>query len=204
MLDFGVEPGPTTRSRGSAISMMTARSTWISVRTLLPRADRWTPACALLSRVTTAATPHSVRRAGLRWPSSTCSSDSSLGADRDWERAEIGLGVAVPLRRDVLWVTLAGGSDLGSDLPADRAFALGGPGSFPGSRARRAARRWLLDCRHELSVEGEGGAVDPQSRALRGHPARRRARSTIASMTGIQRTSTADRCFSPVAHWSAR
>jgi NTE family protein len=59
-------------------------------------------------------------------------SDDSLGADQDWERAELGIGVALPLRRDVVWLTLAGGSDLGSDLPADRAFALGGPGSFPG------------------------------------------------------------------------
>jgi NTE family protein len=59
-------------------------------------------------------------------------SDDSLGADQDWERAEMGVGIAVPLRRDVLWVTAAGGSDLGSNLPADRAFALGGPGSFPG------------------------------------------------------------------------
>jgi NTE family protein len=58
--------------------------------------------------------------------------DDSVGGDRDWERAELGLGVAVPLRRDVLWVTAAGGTHLGSDLPADRAFALGGPGSFPG------------------------------------------------------------------------
>jgi NTE family protein len=59
-------------------------------------------------------------------------SDTGLGADRDWDRAELGVGIAVPLRRDVLWVTAAGGSDLGSNLPADRAFALGGPGSFPG------------------------------------------------------------------------
>ena len=59
-------------------------------------------------------------------------SDRSLGADRHWERAELGVGVAVPFRRDVLWVTLAGGSDLSGDLPADRTFALGGPGSFPG------------------------------------------------------------------------
>jgi NTE family protein len=58
--------------------------------------------------------------------------DESFGGDRDWERAELGLGVAVPLRRDVLWVTAAGGSRLGSSLPPDRAFALGGPGSFPG------------------------------------------------------------------------
>ncbi len=32
----------------------------------------------------------------------------------------------------MLWVTLAGGSDLSGKLPGDRAFALGGPGSFPG------------------------------------------------------------------------
>jgi NTE family protein len=59
-------------------------------------------------------------------------SSESLGGERSWERAELGLGLAVPFRGDVLWVTLAGGSDLGSDLPQDRAFALGGPGSFPG------------------------------------------------------------------------
>ena len=59
-------------------------------------------------------------------------SDSSMGGDRDWERAEIGIGMAVPLRRDVLWLTVAGGSDLGSDLPGDRAFSVGGPDSFPG------------------------------------------------------------------------
>jgi len=56
----------------------------------------------------------------------------SLGADRDWERVELGIGAALPLRRDVLWLTLAGGTDLDGDLPADRMFALGGPGSFPG------------------------------------------------------------------------
>jgi NTE family protein len=59
-------------------------------------------------------------------------SSESLGGERSWERAELGLGLAVPFRGDVLWVTLAGGSDLGSDLPLDRTFALGGPGSFPG------------------------------------------------------------------------
>lgn len=56
----------------------------------------------------------------------------SLDADRHWERVELGVGAAVPFRRDVLWVTLAGGSALSGDLPPDRTFALGGPGSFPG------------------------------------------------------------------------
>jgi len=61
-------------------------------------------------------------------------SDDSMGGDRNWERAEIGLGLAVPLRRlqDVIWLSLAGGTDLGSDLPADRTFSVGGPDSFPG------------------------------------------------------------------------
>jgi NTE family protein len=60
------------------------------------------------------------------------SADDSLGGDQDWQRAELGLGLAVPVRKDVVWVTLAGGSDLDTDLPLDRTFMLGGPGSFPG------------------------------------------------------------------------
>ena len=59
-------------------------------------------------------------------------SEDSLGADQDWERIEIGLGLAVPVRSDVIWMTLAGGSNLNSDLPGDRTFRIGGPGSFPG------------------------------------------------------------------------
>ena len=58
--------------------------------------------------------------------------DDSLGSDRDWERVEAGVGAALPVRQDVVWLTLAGGSDLGSTLPPDRFFTLGGPGSFPG------------------------------------------------------------------------
>jgi NTE family protein len=60
-------------------------------------------------------------------------SEEKLGADRDWERIELGVGMAVPvLKRDVVWLTMAGGSNLGSDLPDDRTFNIGGPGSFPG------------------------------------------------------------------------
>jgi NTE family protein len=59
-------------------------------------------------------------------------SDESLGADRTWDRGEAGVGMAIPIRADVVWVTLAGGTDFGERLPPDRAFALGGPGSFPG------------------------------------------------------------------------
>ena len=59
-------------------------------------------------------------------------SDESLGASRDWERIEAGVGLTVPFRKDVIWATFAGGSDLGNGLPADRAFMIGGPSSFPG------------------------------------------------------------------------
>jgi NTE family protein len=59
-------------------------------------------------------------------------SDDSLGGDRTWDRGEMGVGMAIPVRSDVVWVTLAGGTDFGNPLPPDRAFGLGGPGSFPG------------------------------------------------------------------------
>jgi len=57
-------------------------------------------------------------------------SDDSLGSDRNWERGELGVGLAVPFRRNIWWITAAGG--VSSDLPGDRMFTLGGPGSFPG------------------------------------------------------------------------
>ena len=59
-------------------------------------------------------------------------SNEDLGSDRNWQRAELGLGVAVPFRRNIWWITAAGGTGLGGDLPTDRHFTLGGPGSFPG------------------------------------------------------------------------
>jgi NTE family protein len=73
--------------------------------------------------------------------------DDSLGADRDWQRAEIGAGIAIPLRRDVIWVSAAGGSDLDDSLPPDRKFALGGPASLPGLELGelRADSYWIID-----------------------------------------------------------
>jgi NTE family protein len=74
-------------------------------------------------------------------------SDTSLGADRDWERIEAGLGIAVPIKGDIVWITAAGGTDFNSGLPLDRDFALGGPGSFPGLPldALRAREYWTLN-----------------------------------------------------------
>jgi NTE family protein len=90
-------------------------------------------------------------------------SSDSLGADNNWEKAELGLGMAVPVHNDVVWVTLGGGSDLGSKLPADRYFMLGGPGSFPGYELGelRAPEYWtasgsyLWKIKDILSVRGQ-------------------------------------------------
>ncbi len=92
-------------------------------------------------------------------------SDDSLGGDQDWQRVEMGVGLALPVRKaqDVVWVTLAGGSDLGTDLPVDRFFMLGGAGSFPGYELGewRTAEYWsasgsyLWKLKDILSVRGQ-------------------------------------------------
>jgi NTE family protein len=73
-------------------------------------------------------------------------SNDNFGAQRNWQRAEMGFGIAVPFLSDVLWLGAAGGSGLGSKLPADRLFALGGPASPPGYQLYelRAAAYWTV------------------------------------------------------------
>lgn len=75
----------------------------------------------------------------MRW-------SGSMGADRNWQRAEFGIGTAVPFYHDVLWIAAAGGSRLGSNLPADRLFGLGGPVSLPGYELYelRAGAYWTI------------------------------------------------------------
>jgi NTE family protein len=71
---------------------------------------------------------------------------TSLGGDRDWRRLEAGARLALPVRGDVIWLTAAGGTGLGSQLPGDRFFTLGGPGSFPGLQLAefRAPEYWTV------------------------------------------------------------
>jgi NTE family protein len=75
-------------------------------------------------------------------------SSDSLGADRNWNRIEGGFRSAVPFARSAMWVSVAGGSSFGDDtLPADRAFALGGPRTLPAYQydELRARSYWLAD-----------------------------------------------------------
>jgi NTE family protein len=74
-------------------------------------------------------------------------SDRGVGADRDWQRLEAAARKGIPVSRMMLWLTVAGGTDLGSELPADQAFSLGGPQSFRGYEPGeiRAREYWTVD-----------------------------------------------------------
>ena len=58
--------------------------------------------------------------------------DDTFGSDRDWERLEAGIRKAISIGKYVTWLSLAGGTDLDSDLPEDRLFSLGGSRVLPG------------------------------------------------------------------------
>jgi NTE family protein len=79
--------------------------------------------------------------------------DDSTGSDRNWERAELGVGVALPFRRNIWWITAAGG--VSSDLPGDRLFTLGGPGSFPGYELGelRVGGYWTVGTSYLLNIK---------------------------------------------------
>ena len=57
--------------------------------------------------------------------------DESFGSDRNWDRLEVAARKAISIGKYLTWLTLAGGSDLGTDLPPDRLFSLGGPQVLP-------------------------------------------------------------------------
>ncbi len=82
-------------------------------------------------------------------------SNGNLGARRDWQRAEFGIGTAVPFYHDVLWLAAAGGSRLGSNLPADRLFGLGGPVSLPGYELYqlRAGAYWTVNASYLWQIK---------------------------------------------------
>jgi NTE family protein len=58
--------------------------------------------------------------------------DDTFGSDRDWERLEAGIRKSISIGKYVTWLSLAGGTDLDSDLPQDRYFSLGGSRVLPG------------------------------------------------------------------------
>ena len=73
--------------------------------------------------------------------------DDSLGSDRNWDRMEVAVRKAISIGKYVTWLSLAGGSDLGSDLPEDRRFSLGGPRVLPALQhdELRVAEYWVAE-----------------------------------------------------------
>ncbi len=74
--------------------------------------------------------------------------DESLGAERNWQRIEAGIRKGMPWGKNAVWLGLAGGTDPGGDeLPADRAFSLGGPRSLAAYQfdELRVRSYWLVD-----------------------------------------------------------
>jgi NTE family protein len=161
LVDFGANVGKFAQARVGYIytKRNVAVDTGLAVIPETKRDDAGITVSAIYDSRDTAFSPTRGIAAALEY----FDSDESLGAESDWQRIEAGLGLAVPFRSDVIWLTLAGGSDLGTDLPADRTFALGGPGSFPGYelgeiRARdywttRASYLWKI--RDILSIRGQ-------------------------------------------------
>jgi len=92
---------------------------------------------------------------GVAFSTEYMDSDESLGADREWKRLEAGLGAALPVRRDIVWLTLGAGSNQGSDLPEDRYFSIGGPGSFPGYQLGevRSEKYWIASASYLWEVK---------------------------------------------------
>ena len=74
---------------------------------------------------------HTFATSGLSAAIEYHQSDESLGSDRELEAARGGLRRAVPIGDDLVWISVAGGTDLGDGLPADRLFSLGGPRTLP-------------------------------------------------------------------------
>jgi NTE family protein len=145
-LDFGVNINNQAQLRAGYL--YTRRHTEVDLGSpLLPEETSTDAGLVVSATYDSRDTPFNANK-GLAFALEYLQSDESLGANRDWQRIEAGLGWAVPVplkRKDVVWLNLAGGSDLGSDLPWDRAFMIGGPGSFPGFELGevRAEDYWL-------------------------------------------------------------
>ena len=73
--------------------------------------------------------------------------EDSMGSDRNWERIEAAVRTGIPVRDDMLWMGIAGGTDLGDDLPPDRLFSLGGAKTLPAYQRGelRVGSYWLID-----------------------------------------------------------
>jgi NTE family protein len=123
--DFGVNLGNAAQARVGYVYDR-RRVTLNTGSPLLPEVDRKDSGIFVSGTYDSRDTPFNPTR-GLAVALEYMHSDDALGADLSWDRAEMGVGLAVPLRRDVLWLTLAATS-----RSAD-------PAASPGSSSAKCA-----------------------------------------------------------------
>ena len=152
-LDFGVNLGNVAQVRVGYLA--TQRSAEVETGSpLLPQLHVRDAGIATSAVLDTRDTPFGATR-GVMAELEYFKSDAAFGAQRDWQRAEFGVGFALPFRSDILRVAVAGGSNLGSNLPADRLFTLGGPVSLAGEEldALRVAGYWTLSASYLWQIK---------------------------------------------------
>ena len=151
-IDFGVNLGRTSQVRVGYINtrrraeVQTGISQLPEIDARLPEIDT-RDAGLMASAMYDSRERATFARHGMAVEVQYLQSDESLGGDRDWSRIEAGLRRAVPFGNNAMWVGVAGGTDLGDDLPGDRAFSLGGPKTLAAYRfdELRASGYWLAD-----------------------------------------------------------
>jgi NTE family protein len=152
-LDFGVNIGNVAQLRVGYLE--TQRRAEVETGSpLLPQLDLRDAGIVASALFDTRDTPFGASR-GMVAAFEYLKSDTAFGAQRDWQRAELGIGMAVPFHNDIVRLALAGGSNLGSNLPADRLFTLGGPVSLAGEEldALRAAGYWTISASYLWQIK---------------------------------------------------
>ena len=152
-VDFGVNLGRTGQVRLGYVN--TRRRVMVQTGISdLPAVDRRIPDIDVRDAGIVASATYDSRdtdtfaRHGMAAALEFVQSDESLGAERNWHRIEAGLRRAVPIARNAMWISLAGGTHLGNHtLPADRAFSLGGPRTLAAYQfdELRVGGYWLAD-----------------------------------------------------------
>jgi len=152
-LDFGVNLGNAAQLRVGYLA--TDRRVELQTGSpMLPQMDIRDAGLAVSAIYDTRDTPFGATR-GVVASLDYYKSDTAFGAQRDWQRAELGVGFALPFGNDIVRFGAAGGSGLSSNLPADRLFTLGGPLSLAGEEldALRAAAYWTVSASYLWQIK---------------------------------------------------
>jgi NTE family protein len=145
-LDFGVNIGNSSQIRAAYWGERRRIDVYTGPEALLPTGEAWDAGLAATAFYDTRDSASFATR-GTAAAVEYFYSDRALGATRDWQTLEAAIREVIRLGKTTAWITAAGGSNLGTTLPPDRAFSLGGPQSFPGYDLDevRARGYWTLE-----------------------------------------------------------